>query len=347
MPVRWLAVQPGPNFSVADCHNGWVEALRGLGEHVIEYRLDKRITFYDQVLLADDITDEQGRQAVHRALTREQAIDLAANGLLSAAMQVWPDVVFITSAFFVPAWVLEVLRARRMKIVMLFTEEPYQTGQQLEMAKYADLSLLNDPVNLEAYRAIGPAEYAPHSYRPKIHYPAARGAAREWDLAFVGTGFPSRVEFFEQLDLAGLDVHLAGPWLDLPPDSPLRNWAMTDDEACVDNDETAAIYRAARTGINLYRRESEDGANQGVAMGPREVEMAACGLWFARDPRPESDGLFPLLPTFTSPAEAGELIRWALAHPAEREKAAAAARQAVAGRTFDANARTLLAMITK
>ena len=82
-------------------------------------------------------------------------------------------------------------------------------------------------------------------------------------------------------------------------------------------------------------------------MGPREVEMAACGLWFARDPRPESDDLFPMLPAFTSPAEAGELIHWGLRHPAAREKAAAAAREAVAGRTFEANARKLLAMITE
>ena len=80
-------------------------------------------------------------------------------------------------------------------------------------------------------------------------------------------------------------------------------------------------------------------------MGPREVEMAACGLWFARDPRPESDDLFPMLPAYTSPQEASEAIRWALAHEREREKAAAAARVAVSERTFSNNARKLLAML--
>ena len=73
--------------------------------------------------------------------------------------------------------------------------------------------------------------------------------------------------------------------------------------------------------------------------------MAACGLWFARDPRPESDELFPMLPSFTSPDEAGDQIRWALAHPAERDKAASLARQAIAGRTFDANAKRLLKLL--
>ena len=346
--MRWLMIQPGPNFSVADVHNGWMEALRGLGQHVAEYNLDRRITFYDAVLMADDLYDDEGRTAVHKALTREQAIELATDGILSKIMQMrYLDVVFITSAFFVPAWVLETIRFHGIKIVMLFTESPYQDGGQLSMAKWADIALLNDPVNISAYRdTAGRAEYMPHAYRPTIHYPPRPGAAREWDLAFVGTGFPSRVAFFEAMNLTGLQVKLAGPWLDLPEDSPLRDWEMTGHDACIDNVETAGIYRQARTGINFYRREAEDGhTGEGWAMGPREVEMAACGLWFARDARPESDEVFPMLPAYTSPQEAAQLVRWAVTHEREREKAAAAARVAVWERTFSNNARKLLAML--
>ena len=343
--MRWLVVHPGPNFSVADVHAGWVEALRELGEHVIEYNLDQRITFYDSVLLSEDFTEE-GRQLVHKALTREQAIELAANGVLSACYQTWPDVVMFVSAFFTPAWMLEVIRARRHRTVMLFTETPYQTGQQLEMAKYADVILLNDPTGIEEYQALAPAVYMPHAYRPHIHHPPAAGTQKIWDLAFVGSGFPSRMEFFAAMDLAGLDVRLAGPWLGVPDDHPLRDWTDPNPEGCVDNDETAGIYRQARTGINLYRREAEDAhLGEGWAVGPREVEMAACGLWFARDPRPESDGLFPMLPSFTTPAEAGDLIRWALTHPDTAAAAAAKAGAAVAGRTFGNHARKLLAML--
>ena len=178
-----------------------------------------------------------------------------------------------------------------------------------------------------------------------MHYPAP-GAAKLWDFAFIGTGFPSRVRFFEQMHLSGLDVRLAGPWLDLPEDSPLRQYADPNPEGCVDNTETADIYRQSRTGLNLYRREAEDAhLGEGWACGPREIEMAACGLWCARDPRPESDDLFPMLPAFTSPEEAGELIRWALAHPGDAEEAAGKARAAVEGRTFISHARKLLAML--
>src|SRR5262249_5700818 len=228
-------IQPGPNFSVADVHNGWVEALRALGQHVVTYDLDRRLTFYDQALLADDLTDDDGRQAIHKALTREQAVHLAANGILSACYQTWPDVVVATSAFFTPSWVLEVIKARRHKIVMLFTESPYQDGMQLEMAKWADLCLLNDPVNLADYGEVCPAVYMPQAYRPTVHYPPHPGGAKPHDLTFVGTGFPSRIRFFEGMDLAGLDVVLRGPWLDLPDDSPLRDYTDRTPEGCVDN----------------------------------------------------------------------------------------------------------------
>ena len=100
---------------------------------------------------------------MRKFLDREQAIQLAVDGILGAAYRWWPDVILCVSAFFVPPWLLEVLRARGHTIIMLMTEGPYQTDYQLKMAAYADLTLLNDPVGLDAYRQIGPAEYMPHS----------------------------------------------------------------------------------------------------------------------------------------------------------------------------------------
>ena len=344
--MRWLIGQPGPSFSVQDVYAGWVEALRDLGEQVQTFNLDRRLTFYDQALLADDLSDDEGRTAVHKALTRQQAIGLAADGIFRELYFWWPDVVLLISAFFIPPQALDVIRSRGHKLVLLATESPYQDDEQLIRAAHADLNLVNDPVNLHLYRELGPAHYMPHAYRPSVHYPAPKGAEKLYDLAFVGTGFPSRQRFFEQMDLTGLDVHLAGPWFDLPEDSPLRDWTDLSPEGCVDNDETAGIYRRSRCGINFYRRESEDAhAGEGWACGPREIEMAATGLWFARDSRPESDGLFPMLPAFTSPQEAGEQIRWALAHPEERAEAAHKARLAIADRTFTNHARKLLAML--
>ena len=346
--MRWLLIHPGPSWSVADVFNGWSEALTGLGEQVEEYPLDASLRFFNAALAETGELKPCGCPEVRRFLDRDQAARLAVDPILSAASRFWPDVILCTSSFFIPPWLLEILRRHRHKIVMLMTESPYQDDFQLKMAAYADLTLLNDPVNIGLYRDIGPAEYMPQAYRPGVHYPAVPGTAPEYDLAFVGTGFPSRVAFFRQMDLAGLNVRLAGLWMDLPEDSPMREWTATEADDCVDNGETAEIYRRARTGINVYRQEAEDAhAGEGYACGPREIEMAACGLFFARDPRPESDELFPMLPSFTTPEEAGDIIRWALAHPDERAEAAGKARAAVAGRTFTEHAKQLLRLLDR
>ena len=290
-------------------HNGWAEALTGLGEQVQTYALDRRLTFYDAALFETGTFDDEGRAQVHKALTRDQAVGMAAEGLLGVAYRWWPDVVLCTSAFFTAPEHLEIMRARGHKIVMLFTEGPYQTGMQLKMAQFADLSLVNDPCDIDRYRAIGPAEYMPHAYRPTVHHPGPADPELACDLAFVGTGFPSRVAFFEAMDLTGLDVLLAGHWGGLAADSPLRKHLAHDDDRCLDNGDTAAVYRSARAGINFYRREADEGCDTpGWAMGPREIEMAASGLFFLRDRRGEGDVLLPMLPTFDGPEDASEQL---------------------------------------
>jgi hypothetical protein len=75
------------------------------------------------------------------------------------------------------------------------------------------------------------------------------------------------------------------------------------------------------------------------------VELAACGTFYLRDPRPESDELLPMLPAITTPGEFGEQVRWWAAHDTVRETAAAGARAAVADRTFTNHAARLLRLL--
>jgi hypothetical protein len=76
--------------------------------------------------------------------------------------------------------------------------------------------------------------------------------------------------------------------------------------------------------------------------------MAACGLFFLRDPRGESDevfggnkalGLADVLPTFTDAADASDQIKWWVKHDAMRSKYALAARDRIMDRTFDNSAK--------
>jgi hypothetical protein len=298
--------------------------------------------------------DEAGLPIVHQALTQEGAFGLAMQGISHALYTFWPDVVIFVSGFFAQAGLLDVIRKRNHKIVILATESPYQEDAQLTRAQFADLTVLNDPANLHLYDELGiPALYMAHAYRPHIHRPRTGGeplTEKPADLTFIGTAFQSRIDFFSAMDFDGVDFLLAGnDWGKLPPDHKLVPYVGTGlaNADCVHNEYTAALYANSKMGINFYRRESEDEHvnDVAVAMGPREVEMAAVGLPFLRDPREEGDKVLHMLPTFTSPEDASEQLRYWLKHDVERAKIARAARAAVADRTFVNNARRLLRAI--
>jgi spore maturation protein CgeB len=340
--VRWLACQPGPAWSVKDVHVGWVEALRNAGETVLDYPLGSWLTFFGEALLP------RSENEFFRAMSNEQAIEASADRLAAALWKTRPDLLLLTSGFFLPAPLLDTARRDGVKIVVICTEQPYELGRELDVAAHSDIALLTDPTTIDRFREVCTAVHQPHCYRPTLHTPGPAVPELAADFAFVGTGYESRIRFLEQMRLDGLDVLLAGNWAQLAQDSPLRRFVAGGLEDCLDNDKTVDVYRSAKVGINLYRREAETPElSAGWAVGPREVEMAACGAFFLRDPRPEGDELFPSLPTFTAPEEAGELLRWHLANPAAREAAAHKAREAVADRTFDNAAAALLRLITE
>lgn len=335
--MRWLVAAPGAAFSVFDVYQGWVEALQGLGQDVHRFNLDDRLSFYGSSYF--ELNGE------HRKLDPKLAMDMATNGLYAALYKVKPDVLMVVSGFFIPVEIYELARTYGTRIVVLHTESPYEDHRQVTVAEHADLNLINDPTNIDRFPA--GTRYVPHAYRPALHHPGPSVAEMVCDLGFVGTGYPSRIAFFGAMDLSGLDVLLAGNWTGLAEDSPLRPFLATDVKDCLDNEDTTDVYRSARVGMNLYRREAQsDDLVAGWAMGPREVEMAACAAFFLRDPRGEGDEVLSMLPTFTSPEEASHLLRYYLARPDERADLAMKAREAVAGRTFDAHAADLLARLT-
>lgn len=321
-----------------------------MGCQVFEFNLNDRLIFYSMALIDSGTADETGHPIVRQAMTQDQAWFAAMQGLSHEVLDKEPDVILFISAFFASALTLGLLRKSKLqpKIVILHTEAPYEDDKQAVRAAYAHLNLLNDEASVPRFRQLGPAEYMRHAYQPRIHFPRTgpRDPGLASDMIFIGSAFESRKKFFEAMDLHGIDVLIGGAdWGSLEPDSPLIPFVGTIQGApdCVDNSQAAALYRHSKAGINFYRREGDEGAIQGVSMGPREVELAACGLFFLRDSRPEGDELFKdILPVFDGPGDASEKLRWWLRHDALREKHASLAREAVADRTFEANARRFL-----
>jgi spore maturation protein CgeB len=331
-------VHPGPWFSVGDVYRGWVRGLREAGCQVLNFNLNDRLEFYD------DIHVERGGEYV-KPLGTEEALRLACEGINNACYKFWPDVIVVVSGFYVPPEFFDVWRDRGHRTVMIHTESPYEETRQLTLAERVDLNILNDPTNIGRYP--DGTLYIPHAYDPAIHHPPTAPITRPVDFAFVGTGYPSRQQFFESVDWSGIAPVFAGNWQDVGEGSPLRPFLMHDTTDCLANEQTADLYRRARVSANLYRAEAQDGCDaSGWAMGPREVELAACGTFYLTEERGENREVLPMVPTFDGPEDFGDKVRWWLARPEARAQVAREAMAAVADRTFANHAALLLQHLT-
>lgn len=333
--MRVLVVHPGPEFSVSDVYHGWVKGLRQNGVQVAECNLNDRLSFYSSAQMENDAGE------LRLAFDTEAAMTMAAKGVEVACFEWWPDMVVFVSCLFVPPQIIDVIRARGIKVVIIHTESPYEDNVQLLRAAHADFNVINDPVNLEMFKAVAPTLYIPHSYDPDIHRPGPADPELKSDFCFVGTGFESRIDFFSSVDWSGLDVLLAGNWQQAV-DTPLAPFMLHGLDQCVDNATAVRLYNSTKVSANLYRKEAHrDAHHDGWAMGPREVELAACGTFFLREPRPEGDDLFDL-PTFDGPDDFAEKVRWWASHDDARIEAASRARAVVADRTFQKHTAELL-----
>lgn len=341
--MRALVVHPGPAYAVADVYNGIVKGLRQNGVTVQTLNLDDRVEFYTQAKI-----EKNGE--LRLAFQRDAAILMAAKGVYEACYLGWPDIVIVVSGWFISPEVWGVLAARNHHVVYWCTESPYEDDRQSRPARYCDTVILNDPVKLDWYRdEINPRTYyLPHSYDPDLHHPGPGRPEWECDFGFVGTGFPSRLDFFEEVDWSGITARFGGNWKWALPDSCVNDYLIRAPSECMDNPETADLYRSSKVSANLYRKEhSVDADADGWAMGPREVELAACETFFLRESRPEGDELFPMLPTFTEPDEFSEQLRWWLRHDMERQEAARMARAAIADRTFSNTVAEMLRLVDR
>ena len=333
--MRALLVRPGPRFSVEDVAEGYLSGLRDLGVQTQDFAFGEAMEFCEMGLRASGMDETD---AGHPAAV------MAASLLRAACYDFWPDLVVVVTSFFVPPSTYEILRARGVKVAVICTESPYEDDAQVHLGHHADAIVVNDPTNLERFREVNPnTDYLPHASRPDVAPPRQRVDRFASDFCFVGTGYPSRVGFFEQVDFMGADVTLAGNWQSIDQDSPLFKYVADDTETGIGNDLAHDYYASTRASANIYRTESQrPELAHGWAMGPREVELAAAGTFFLTEARGENREVLPMVPTFDGPGDFSEKLRWWLDHPTERAAVALKARAAIADRTFTANAQKLL-----
>jgi len=160
-------------------------------------------------------------------------------------------------------------------------------------------------------------------------------------VVFVGTGFASREELLSCVDWTGIDLGLYGAWGHVTddPGHPLHPYVR---EGLVDNARTGALYRAAKVGLNLYRRPGL--GLPAESLNPRAYELAADGVCTVSTPRAEVGEKFgELVPVVRDPRHLRGVLRHYLKREDDRRAAAGALPGRVAADTYHHRAAQLVA----
>jgi hypothetical protein len=329
--MRLLTVHPGASFSTADVYNGMTKALKRAGHDVQEYRLDARVEEMSLYL--------KWQEARRRRLTGErtpggimpQVVRMASMTLLEAALTVNPHWIILFSGQFLHPDTLRLLYRMGANTALLLTESPYDDAKQARITPFAKVVFTNERASVNLMRRwweqtqgaplwerMGAQDihYLPHAYDPELHYADQRiadiGTAHH-DVVFVGSGFIERQEILSAVDWDGLgvDFGLYGVWPYMGSRSRLRKYWRA---GTVDNATTAALYRNAKLGLNLYRQSVGSSRNAtrlkgAESLNPRALELAATGTPHVSDYRPEVGEVFgDLVPTFTEPRDLEGII---------------------------------------
>jgi spore maturation protein CgeB len=160
-------------------------------------------------------------------------------------------------------------------------------------------------------------DYVPLACDPEIHYPhpASETARYRADVAFAGTAFPNRVRFLAAL--ADVEPQLYGTgWTGEQTLSPL---VAHDGE--LPHAELARIFSAALISLNLSSSLATADDGRKDVVNPRAFEICGCGGFQLADAAIPLESFFEPgreVVTFSSVAEARDLIRYYLRHDSER-----------------------------
>jgi spore maturation protein CgeB len=352
--MKVLLCHPGASWSTADVYDGLIYGLKHHGVQTVEYRLDGRIRRADK-WLKSAWRDARKQNPSLDEVTTDDIFYEAGTGLLAMALRQQVDVVLVVSAMFLHPDIIICLKRAGLRVVVLFTESPYNEAQELRVAGLVDGCWTNERSAVEAFRKVNPnSGYLPHGWHPEKHrawlHPEDANVPSH-DVVFVGTAFQERVEWLSAIDWTGIDLGLYGNWRGLTRHR-LRQFVRN--EWPISNDAAAALYRRAGIGLNLYRTSREFPQKDGTrityaeSLNPRAYELAACGAFHLSSDRAEVAEVFGnRVPTFRHPTEASALIRTWLADDDGRARVASELPACVAEMSWVARAAQVIGDIQR
>ena len=347
--MKLLVVSSPHAFATRDVFTGVISGFRKvLGEeNVRSYDVITRYRLFHS--WTQMIKDAYGE--VPRGL---RANVLACEPVLGAAIYNDCDTVVICSPMYFPMSIVTTLHKAGLKVWAIFTECPYEDELwSRTQAPFFDRVFVNDRNSMARFSLFNEETYyLPHSYDPEKHFPREGPLPNDHEhVIFIGTDFKSRRDLFRDTNWEGIDLRLYGNWQEVTEGDTLFRHVR---HRLIDNHTSAQMYRGAVVGISFHRKERhwdqegllDDG--EAYSIGPRTLELAACGLYQISDSeRPEMFDIFgDTIPTFDSPESLEREVRWALANPIERQERALLQQQAVQGLTFESRMREVLETVS-
>ena len=346
--MKILVVSPVPTYATWDVYEGHVQGLRACGADVHPMQYSKVWNMFVDFKEFMEVTGRVEYGSVDSTL-------LAGDRIVMAAIVNEVDLVHFVAPMHVAPVTLQVLKKYvGIKTSAYFTECPYDDEWAYRLAEFFDYCFVCDKTSVTPFKEKNPnTHYVGHAYNPEKHKLNGK-EAKDADVLFVGTNFPSRITFLEQVDWQGIDLRLHG--LMQLGQSLLKPYVRGTQ--AIPNGAAMDLYRKARIGLQLHRKDTYDpiAARKGKravkgglvgaspienlvahSLGPRSYELPACGVFHVSDAgRPELEEVFgDTVPTYRTPDELGALLRKYLDDPVQREEMAAKQHEAVLPYTFE------------
>lgn len=358
--MRILAVSPVPTYATWDVYEGQVQGLRANGAEVTMMNYSNIYNMFGDFREFMEVTGRVDYDTVKHTL-------LAGDRIVMAAIIQEVDLVHFCAPMHVNPITLQVLKKyARVKTSAYFTECPYDDEHTIQSAELYDYCFVCDPTSVPEFKKRNPNTwYVGHAYNPEKHFRNGK-EEKNADVLFLGTNFPSRITFLEQVDWTNIDLHLHG-LMRLGNLSSLIQYVKGT--STVSNEVATKLYKKARIGLQLHRKDGYDSrkAQRGQkhrkgglvgatpienlvahSLGPRSYELAASGVFQVTDAgRPELKEVFgDTVPEYETPAELGALLRQYLDDPVRRDEAADRQHEAVKPYTFKMRTRAILEAVS-
>jgi spore maturation protein CgeB len=270
--------------------------------------------------------------------------------LLKLAERTQPDLIVVTGGHRITRGGLRRIIRKGFQAVLWTTDLPGAKDLMRETAPDYHFVFCQGTEYVEIFRDMGiaGARWLPMACDPQVHHPIQLADDEKVrfgsDIVFVGSYYPWRAEYLEQL--AGFDLAIWGPgWENLPANS----WLRTSIRGAHTPPETwLKIYTASKIVLSVHILDPKKQFPVYQA-SPRVFEALACGAFVLTDSQRDVLSLFKdgeHLATFADARDLRQKVSYFLARPEERNRIAAGGRREVLNNhTYTQRLETLLRVV--